>query len=273
MIQTNEKNFIISSAAEELPPNFRKLHYDRLIVSASKQPSKQGIFWLFEKATAAGKNLHIVDLREETSLFFANGANVTYYNGLNNDENTGLTIDEIYDKEDRLIQSIQSQKTIEVYGERKKLKKGPKIFIDGIEKKNANKTLVLADKQEFSTDGIQTEKEIVQTLSEAAYTRIPFTDHAASSMADNVNKIISVIVEAIHKENTWIHFHCHAGKGRASIALLTSHIFMSLKENQNGSLEEIVNSVIEKEQFSCEKEKYTKLPECFQKIHTYCKDN
>jgi|GEM_PF-3024993 len=254
-------SFIISALnTEGLPSNFRSIEGGDVCVSASKQPSEEGIRLIYEKALFSNKRLHVVDLREEPH-FFAEGHAVTFYNGLNNDDNRGLSEAEINAKESAMLINLRLQETFEAYGERKKVKTGPAVFIDGVKQKNKNKELQLGNKISIATGDVKKEEDFVRTLKEAKYTRIHCTDHKIDEMTECSNEIIDLVKHACDLRNEWIHFHCHGGKGRASVALLTAYIFLN-KEN----LEESIGHLISQDGFEWEREKYTHNKEVFDKI-------
>ena len=256
-------NLIISAPRGEIPSNFRHVSYENLCISASQQPSEEGILWIFQQALSVNMSLHVVDLREE-SHFFASGHAITYYNGLDNDDNRGLSLEEISTKEVQMIQELKNQGSMTVYGERIKVVTGPKQFIDGVIQKNKNKVLQLGKKQDMSTADVKTEAAYIQTLEGAQYTRIPFTDHRIHEMLAQLNKVTDVVEASIQKRNTWVHFHCHKGKGRAAVALLASHIFM--KKPYHSNSEEIIERLISNDTFKNEREKHKKLSDFFKKL-------
>ncbi len=188
-------------------------------LSASQQPFSHEIEKMFQQFYL--KKVYYVDLREEHH-FFVNGVPVSLTNKDNN-PNVGKSLSQIQEEELEVIKELQEAKTIKLY-------RREKILPNGIKEKIVS----FIPKDPIPIETIETEKQVVERL-HGTYVRLPITDHTMPSK-DQIDDLISLYDHTQKEKNSWVHFHCAAGRGRSSIAV---SIFALLKWSKMHSLEEI----------------------------------
>jgi protein-tyrosine phosphatase len=151
------------------------------------------------------KKIMIVDLREEDHGFL-NGDSISWYKN-RNWVNQGKTKEEIIAKEKKRLARLSDQFFTIVYARRDK----PVPYI---------------------VKNVATEQEIVNRHG-LEYYRLPIRDHVRPSNS-TVDEFILLVQNL--KEETWLHFHCAAGKGR-STTLLT--MYQMMNNDANLPLEDI----------------------------------
>lgn len=169
---------------------------DNLNASASAQYSEQQFRDLADtlREAADGKDIVIVDLREE-SHYLLNGISISYFS-LHNWGNLGLDLAAVKAAEEEVFGSLEGQ-TITAYVE------------DDEEKQE--------DQLEITVESAMSEEELV--LSEGfTYLRIDCIDHVWPEPAD-IDAFIEY-TKSVDLDNTWFHFHCHSGSGRAGTFML-----------------------------------------------------
>ncbi len=216
------------SAAAELPRNFRfaggawqrdftgeapdRTGLDTLFASASGQPSRDGIAVLYRHLTGiapAGATIYLFDLRQE-SHGFADGLPVSWYEEKNR-ANDGRSDQEIAEDETTRLAALTGLRTIfQPLGHEDEAALKPRAF--------APRT---------------TEDE--RTVAEAAGFR-----YVRLTAADMVWPEAPVVDEFLRltaglPENAWLHFHCQAGRGRATTFL----VMYDILKNPGLPLEEI----------------------------------
>lgn len=263
---TEEVCFIVSADAEEEARHFRIMEAEHshtpteetstIIFSASSQYSEKGFRGIHDLAREYG-SLHVVNLREETS-FMVNGHAITEYNGAKNDVNKGLTPEQVVQKEREYVERLKQQEQLVVKGGREKV----------LNHNTKRVSVEYAKEQTLAINSVRTEEECVTALG-SSYSHIPITDHSPQSVPRNVDRIVQVILKAMQDGNKWIHFHCHAGKGRASLAMLVGTMMVHAKTK---SLAEIEVSILSQEKYQLEKRKYERFKLFFEHFYTYCKE-
>jgi hypothetical protein len=179
------------------PKNFRVVN-DGLSCSVSNPPSFQGLIEL--NASASGqfseqslivmlqaipsKNIMIVDLRQE-SHGFINGKAVSWYSE-NNWANKDKTLDQILDDENSRLNHLTQDSYASVYRE--------------------------GSPARINVEETYSEAELTAKYN-LEYYRIPATDHLKPS-DQNVDLFIALINSK--PDDLWLHFHCAAGRGRAT---------------------------------------------------------
>lgn len=189
-------------------------------ISASHQPSAQEMKALVEQFPS--KKFTVIDLREECH-FFLDGAAISLTNKDNN-PNLGKTLSQINQEESIISQTLRKQSVIihKLVKEKRKSSNGER-----------EKIITFVPQAPILSNDVETEEALVKNL-QGAYVRMPLTDHGFPS-ADQIDELIS-IYENQQKENSWIHVHCAAGRGRSSSVFT---IFAILKWARALPLDEI----------------------------------
>ena len=197
------------AAAADLPRSFRVL--DDLRISGSGQPSLAALPTIYEKLYALDPDAKIfmVDLRQETHGF-ANGVPVslhTKHNAINAGKNSAQ-VERDESKVFRDLRGIETTFTPLGKTDTKILK--PLTIIPRV---------VLTEREAAENAGF-------------SYARF-----AAADMQFPAPEIVDefVLFVANLPENSWLHFHCHAGHGRTT----TFMVMYEILRNPNQSLEEI----------------------------------
>lgn len=166
---------------------------DTLNVSASAQFSEKQFRELAEtlREVAGDKEIIIVDLREEPH-YFLNGISISWFS-LHNWANLGVAHEDVEPAEDELFKALIG-KTVTAYVEDDEMKQDEEITM--------------------TVETAVSEKELVESEG-FTYYRLPVTDHTFPS-ADEIDVFIEYL-RGFDPENTWLHFHCHAGKGRTGV--------------------------------------------------------
>lgn len=169
---------------------------NELAVSASAQFSVNQFKDLATdlKEAAEGKNIVIVDLREE-SHGFINGIAISVY-GLHNWGNLFLERNELQAQYEKYFANLVGT-TITAYG------RDDEIKLDEI--------------LELKVETVMSEKELVESEG-FEYLHIACTDHVWPD-AEEIDIFIEY-VKNIDVENTWFHFHCAGGSGRTGAFLM-----------------------------------------------------
>ena len=143
---------------------------------------------------AKGKDIYVVDLRQESHVFVNEGIPLSWY-GSHNWANEGMTLKEVEADEAKRFGAMIG-KTIQAY---------------------ARKGNTPIDRMEINVKSVMTEKELVESEG-FKYLRIPIRDHIWPPAKD-IDGFIS-FVNRIGPGQAWLHFHCHAGKGRTGIMMM-----------------------------------------------------
>lgn len=210
---------------KELPRNFR-MTIDRFLKIEAKPPSNRGLPELHASAsgqfsenalikikdTIPTDNVLILDLREE-SHGFINGIAVSWYDK-----------DKDWSNKDKPLEDILSD-------ERKRLNQTHKGQVIALNKKSSkphDKPLLIKVEDSY------TEEELVKSLG-FKYLRIPVTDHLKPDDHE-VDQFVNLIKHEI-SSNQWLHFHCSAGRGRATTFL---SMYDMMKNAQHVSFNDII---------------------------------
>lgn len=168
---------------------------DALNISGSAQFSMDQLRDLAAtlRKRADGKAIYIVDLRGESHVFL-NGNPISWYCE-HNWGNYGKTLEEVrQDEAMRFAPLVDS--TIRAYGVVHDQRTGGK---------------------KIKVKSWTTEAELV-AVEGFGYLRLPCPDHAFPP-AGQIDAFIE-FVKGIDMDNTWLHFHCHAGVGRTGIFMM-----------------------------------------------------
>lgn len=223
---TQEKDPVLiinnENTSNKLPDNFRivyngwslrslfsfssRVGLDKLKASGSAQFSENGLREVLKRIPS--KNLIVVDLRQE-SHGFVNGIAVSWY-GPRNAANLGKTRSEITRDEEKRLRELAIQKRIAINKIQVKIQ-------DIIEKVFPIPIIVI---------DAYTEQKLVED-SGNRYVRIPVTDHHAPTK-ENVNQFLAFVGSL--SPDTWVHFHCAAGKGRTTTFLSMYDMIHNAKE-------------------------------------------
>lgn len=152
-----------------------------------------------------------VDLRLE-SHGFINGLPVEWKTK-NNDYNLNKSVDEIKAVEKNKLLEILNNKILTVVS---------KIKIDNT---STEQTENISTEREIEIFSVATEEEIA-AVHGLEYIRLPTLDHYRPS-----DSIVNDFVELIkNNPNSWLHFHCHVGKGRTTTFMAMYDMFYNAKD-------------------------------------------
>lgn len=176
---------------------------EKLNISGSGQFTPTNLPLLIENINT---NLPIVDidLRQESHGLINDDMAISFANA-NNSANAGLTLDEVIEKENSDLSSI-----------------------------NLNKPLTLYNNKKIITPNLVQSESTLAYSNNISYIRIPVTDGNLPN-EDMVNYFIDIIKS--HSEDTWFHFHCKAGVGRTTTFMIMYDI---IKNGNNVSLNDII---------------------------------
>jgi hypothetical protein len=184
-------NFRKGTALKDMP--FR--------ASGSHQLDVKRLTDVLQPVAPQGAQLYLVDLREETHLYFNDRA-VSWYAD-KDFANVGQTLEWILaDQADRLAR-IKAQRATQIY------------CLTQDDQGNVAPT----GYNELLVASAATEKEVAGAMPFSPrpnYIRIPVTDHCAPS-EDAFNRFVELCVSL--KPNDWVHCHCHGGDGRTTTFL------------------------------------------------------
>jgi hypothetical protein len=156
----------------------------------------------------------VVDLRQE-SHGYLNGRPISWY-GDRNAENNGKSLEEILVDEKSRLAVLRQYSTVKIH----------KI----IDKRQGE--IIEAQPIRIRVVKIETEPMLLARM-KVAHVRIPVRDHFPPS-DEQVDRFIQMM--NIKTPDTWIHYHCRAGKGRATTFMIMHDIVHNAKKV---SLEEI----------------------------------
>ena len=184
---------------------------DSLHASASAQPSVAALSTLYDKIHELEPNAKIfmIDLRQETHGF-ANSLPVSLYIK-HNEINAGKTTAEVMKAEREQLKNLRGvQTTFEPLGNADKKRLKPITIISRV---------------------VQTEKNLSE---EAGF---EYKRFAAADMQFPAPEVVDdfIIFVANLPQNSWLHFHCHAGHGRTTTFL----VMYDIMKNPELSLEDI----------------------------------
>ena len=165
---------------------------DTLNISGSAEFSEDQFHELAAKLRelAPGKDIYIVDCRIESHALL-NGISVSWY-GDHNWANKGKSLEEAEKDEQERFGSLI----------------GKKITAYSVSENAPDES------EEILVDRWMTEKELVESEG-FHYLRLPCQDHSWP-YEEAIDTFID-LVQGIDTENTWMHFHCQAGKSRTGI--------------------------------------------------------
>lgn len=207
---SDNTTLILDRKYQELPNKLRSLNIEEL-----NWVSISGSGQFYEENVQKIRDLHtqeqgiIVDLRLE-SHGFINNIPVSWTNGIHNNANLNLSVEEVESDETDKLHQYKVGQSIQ---------------------------LALADgslKQEIVINTVKTERELIETLG-LTYIRIPITDHFSPSHPV-VDQLVNLMVSL--PKDAWVHFHCKAGSGRTTTVLTMLDIIYNHSHN---SLEEILD--------------------------------
>lgn len=119
----------------------------------------------------------------------ADGISFSWY-GEDNCSNEGLSAAQVEAAEKALFEPLLGE-TLTAYGVKKNEKN---------------------DSMEIEVESLMTERELVESEG-FTYMRFPVLDHAWTQNEKVIDDFIE-FVKGIDMDNSWLHFHCHAGRGR-----------------------------------------------------------
>jgi len=230
LICAEEAVLILNTPNDEaLPRNFRTCNdpfkeksmisregLDSLLMSGSAQFSELGFNLVLKKIKYEKGPLIVVDLRQE-SHGFLNGIAISWFT-TGNAINRNKSSSQIKMDEQKLLEALKSQKEAKI----------TKVL-------SFTKQDVI-DKVSISTEPVRSvsDEEAIVKKQKALYFRIYVADHQAPSDAQ-VDEFLAFVKQL--KPNTWLHFHCEAGKGRTTTFM---SMYDMMHNAKNVSLDEIV---------------------------------
>lgn len=214
-------------ATQGLPHNFRtssfaypgkakhaptRLGLDALLISGSSQFT---LAQLGVMLTKLPRPLTVVDLRQE-SHGFVNGLAVSWY-GPRNWANQGRNLAQVNADEDARLAALAAQPQAVLAGEVKKDAQG---IIE-------RSTPLMVQPREAVSEGQALARRGV------GYLRLPLRDHVrpTDAQVDDFLRFYRGLAKGV-----WLHFHCHAGKGRTTTLMLLMDI---LRNGDKVGLEEL----------------------------------
>lgn len=184
---------------DALDSNVPAIGLDKLNASGSSQFSEMSLHKVLEAIPA--QNVCIVDLRQESHGFI--DGNAVGWLGARNWANLDKSLKEVEEDECARLSHVLSEGSATIH-----TKKLPHLFS------------VIKVREAI------VESELVHRAG-ARYIRIPVTDHMRPT--DAVVDRFVAFVNAL-EPNTWLHFHCSAGKGRATLFLILYDIMRNAKQ-------------------------------------------
>jgi hypothetical protein len=186
--------------------NFRTTNDPLKPMSDGSRPSAAGLATLHEsgssefspagfaamKAKFAGP-IVVFDLRQEDHGFI-NGTPVSWF-ATNNWANVGKTHAEVVSEEQARLDAARAAGTVVISDD--KAKKGEGSAAPG---------------QPAAVSAAETEQQVV-TAAGASYVRITVSDHCRPTDAE-VDRFVAAVRQL--PPDTWVHFHCRAGRGRTT---------------------------------------------------------
>ena len=184
---------------------------DTLCISGSAQFSELQFRTLADKLRecAGGRTVYIFDLRQESHAI-VNGIALSQY-GVHNWANAGMSLEEVEKDEEERFGSLPGSQIV--------------AYTRDDDTPIDSKTMLV--------ENVMTEKQLVESEG-FQYVRIPIKDHCWPAPED-IDTFIS-FVKGIDPNNVWLHFHCHAGKGRTSIIMM----LYDMMKNPGVPMEDIV---------------------------------
>lgn len=182
-----------------------------LHASAGAQPSERALTAICEKisAVAPDAKIFVVDLRQE-SHGFANAIPVSWW-VKHNAANAGKTAAEVEATEIELLKNLRGVETkFEPLGNDDKQKFKPVTIVPRV---------------------LQTENEVCVNVG------VEYKRFAAADMQFPAPEVVDDFIYFVANlpENSWLHFHCHAGHGRTTTFL----VMYDIMKNPDVSLEDI----------------------------------
>ncbi|WP_251442761.1 protein tyrosine phosphatase [Veillonella intestinalis] len=194
---------------EDVSPSRKGLAYTQM--SGSGQPTEAQFKQLASTLrTKTDGPIYVVDLRQETHVF-VNGIPISHY-GKRNWGNVGEKQITILDKEKELLATLP-QTTLQLA--------------------TLNKEKEAINEQSIMVESVKTEAMVAKEQG-LHYLRLATTDHIWPDEM-SIDKFIA-FYKTLPK-NSWLHFHCEAGKGRTTIFMAMYDIM----KNPNVPLEDILS--------------------------------
>src|SRR4030095_6697423 len=170
--------------------------------SGSHQLDVQRLVTALQPVAPTGTQLYLVDLREETHLFFDDNRAVSWYAD-KDFANVGQTLDWIVADEAAQLAKIKAVPATQIF------------CITQDDQGNVTPT----GYSELVVKSAATEKDVAGQMPFSPrpnYIRIPVTDHCMPGV-DELNRFIKLCVSL--NPGDWVHCHCHGGDGRTTTFL------------------------------------------------------
>ncbi len=201
----------------QAPVNF--IHgIEKLNSSASGQFSESNLLTTLQEREK--KHIWIIDLRSESHAF-VDGQAISWY-GPHNADNQHLTLSEITQKEKKQISDLVKQN---------------QFHVGHIVRKRSGMVQEVTPEL-VKSNQIETESELTYRLG-YHYVRLPVVDRNVPN-----HHILDELINLVETgpKNAWYHFHCRAGKGRATTFMVLYDII------KNGD-KLLLNDIIERQAY------------------------
>lgn len=239
-----------------LPRSFRMI--EELSISGSGQFAENNLQAI--KTKLSGKNVTIVDLREE-SHGFVNGTPISWY-GFKNWANQGKLPESIVTDENSRLAELQATGQAIVNTKVKTLEK------------NSSPEVISQQEVVLQVETVLNEEQLAKKHG-FAYYRITNTDHIRP-LDSNVDIFIGFVNSL--PADTWLHFHCMAGHGRTTT-------FMAMLDMMRNAKSTPIDEIIQRqhqaggidlfsEAATGSKAKYSaERAEFLRQFYEYCQEN
>ena len=168
--------------------------------SGSRQLDVARLADALKPVAPSGFQLYLVDLRQETHLFF-NGRAVSWYAD-KDFANVGRTLEWIVAEEVAQLATITALPATQIFS---------------IKEDEQTGNVTPTEYSELVVTSAETEENVAAQMPfRPKYIRIPVTDHCMPGR-DALNRFVKLCVSL--KPGDWVHCHCHGGDGRTTTFL------------------------------------------------------
>ena len=219
--QTLPRNF--RTTRDDIPEGYERAGLADLNMSGSGQFSVSQLTVLIDRLKQFGispSQIVIVDLREEPHAFI-NGDAVRWY-AKDAWWTRGSPVNLVLDDEKKRLKGISL---------------GQEISVNRIVHKNEAGQIAYLAPEFYTVRSLTTEAQVVSATG-ASYVRDPVTDHMKPDDQD-VDQFLDLVKRL--SPRVWVHFHCHAGRGRTS----TFMILYDILRNPELSLDAIIDRQVQ----------------------------
>ena len=198
------------SSANLLPADLNKTGFVELRMSGSGQFSALELAKMLSKLPTT--KITIVDLRQE-SHGFADGYAISWYSQYNGN-NLGKTPTQVELDQNTRLTVLSKQR---------------RIIVNSLAKKLLSPNIITFIPKIMLIRKVTSEIDLLKSFLpnwQLEYKRFYITDHYAPSVRD-LNNLVKFIKSL--PQNSWVHFHCRAGKGRTTAFMVSYDIIRNAK--------------------------------------------